>query len=50
MAEAFYAYWGAKDFRKADGIFDRALKIAPNNVHALSGKAFIPYICSHWRI
>jgi len=41
LSEAFYHYWGFRDFRTADGFFDRALKVAPNNVHALSGKAFI---------
>jgi len=41
LAEAFYHYWGFRNFRKADGFFDRALKVAPNNVHAVSGKAFI---------
>ena len=41
LAEAFYAYWGFNDFRKADRLFDRALGVAPNNIHALSGKAFI---------
>ena len=41
LAEAFYYYWGFQDFRRADGLFDRALKAAPNNVHAVSGKAFI---------
>ena len=41
LAEAFYHYWGFRDFRKADTIFDRALKAAPNNVDALAGKAFI---------
>ncbi len=41
LAEAFYYYWGFRDFRTADGIFDQALKVAPNNIHAVSGKAFI---------
>ena len=41
LAEAFYYYWGFSDFRKADDLFDRALKVAPNNIHAVSGKAFI---------
>lgn len=41
LSEAFYYYWGFQDFRTADGLFDRALKVAPNDVHALSGKAFI---------
>jgi len=41
LSEAFYHYWGFRNFRKADEIFDRALKVAPNNVHAVSGKAFI---------
>jgi len=41
LSEAYYYYWGFQDFRKADGLFDRALKQAPNNIHALSGKAFI---------
>ena len=41
LSEAFYHYWGLRDFRKADSLFDRALKQAPNNVHAVSGKAFI---------
>ena len=41
LSEAFYHYWGFRDFRKADGFFDRALKVAPNNIHAVSGKAFI---------
>ena len=41
FSEAFYQYWGFQDFGKADRLFDRALKIAPNNVDALAGKAFI---------
>jgi len=41
LSEAFYHYWGFRDFRIADNLFDRALKVAPNNVHAVSGKAFI---------
>lgn len=41
LSEAFYHYWGFRDFRKADAIFDKAIKAAPNNVHAVSGKAFI---------
>lgn len=41
LAGAFYYYWGFQDFRRADELFDRALKVAPNNVHAVSGKAFI---------
>ena len=41
MAEAFYYYWGFGDFRQADALFDKALRVAPNNVHAVSGKAFI---------
>lgn len=41
LTEAFYYYWGFRDFRKADDLFDRALKVAPNNIHAVSGKAFI---------
>lgn len=41
LSEAFYNYWGIGDFRVADGIFDRALKVTPNNVDALAGKAFI---------
>lgn len=41
MSEAFYHYWGLRDFRGADRLFDQALKLAPNNVDALAGKAFI---------
>ena len=41
LSEAFYNYWGIGDFREADRIFDRALKVTPNNVDALAGKAFI---------
>lgn len=41
LSEAFYYYWGFRNFRKADDLFDRALNVAPNNVHAVSGKAFI---------
>lgn len=41
LSDAFYHYWGFRDFRTADGLFDKALKIAPNNVDALAGKAFI---------
>jgi len=41
LSEAFYYYWGFRDFHKADEIFDHALKVAPNNVQALAGKAFI---------
>lgn len=41
LSEAFYYYWGFRDFRKADDLFDRALNVAPNNIHAVSGKAFI---------
>ena len=41
LASAFYYYWGFQDFRRADELFDHALKFAPNNVHAVSGKAFI---------
>ena len=41
LSEAFYNYWGISAFREADRIFDRALKVAPNNVDALAGKAFI---------
>jgi len=41
LSEAFYLYWGFRDFRQADALFDKALKAAPNNVDALAGKAFI---------
>ncbi|WP_026942820.1 hypothetical protein [Hellea balneolensis] len=41
LSEAFYYYWGFRDFRKADAIFDKAISAAPNDVHAVSGKAFI---------
>jgi len=41
LAQAFYYYWGFRDFRTADSLFDQALKVAPNNIHAVSGKAFI---------
>ncbi len=41
LSEAFYHYWGFRDFRTADALFDRAISAAPNDVHAISGKAFI---------
>jgi len=41
FSEGFYYYWGYQDFRRADKLFDKALKVAPNNVDALAGKAFI---------
>jgi len=41
LAEAFYNYWGRRDFVRANNGFDKALHIAPNHVEALSGKAFI---------
>ena len=41
ISQAFYAYWGFRDFRTADGHFDKALRLSPNNIDALAGKAFI---------
>ena len=41
LSDAFYNYWGFRDFRKANALFDQSLRAAPNNVHAVSGKAFI---------
>jgi len=39
--DAFYKYWGEGDLRAADAAFDKALTVAPGNVDALAGKAFI---------
>ncbi len=41
FSDGFYYYWGYQDFRRADRLFDKALKVAPNSVDALAGKAFI---------
>jgi len=41
LTEAFLNYWCYRDFKTADQVFDLALKVAPNNVDALAGKAFI---------
>ena len=49
LTEAFYYYWGFRDFRKANEIFNRTLKITPNNVDALAGKAFIARRRGHFK-
>lgn len=41
LAGAFYQYWCLDNFARANDVFDRALNVAPNNVDALAGKAFI---------
>lgn len=41
LSNAFYYYWGFQDFRRANSLFDLALKASPNDIHAVSGKAFI---------
>lgn len=41
LSGAFYNYWCISDFVKANQVFDQALNVAPNNVDALAGKAFI---------
>lgn len=39
-ARGYYHYWGFLDYDRADVSFSRALKIAPNYMDALNGKAF----------
>jgi len=41
LAEAFYLYWGQSDYRAAEATFDKALSVAPGNVDALAGQAFL---------
>lgn len=41
LAEAFYLYWGQSDYRNAEATFDKALSVAPGNVDALAGQAFL---------
>ena len=41
LADAFYLYWGESNYRAAEAIFDRALSVAPGNVEAIAGQAFL---------
>lgn len=41
LAEAFYLYWGLSDYRNAEATFDKALSVAPGNVEAVAGQAFL---------
>lgn len=41
LADAFYLYWGEGDYRKAEATFEKALSVAPGNVDAVAGQAFL---------
>jgi len=41
LAEAFYLYWGQSDYRNAEAAFETALSVAPGNVEAIAGQAFL---------
>ncbi len=41
LANAFYLYWGESDYRGAEATFDKALSVAPGNVDAIAGQAFL---------
>ena len=41
LAEAFYLYWGQSDYRNAEAAFNKALAVAPGNVEAIAGQAFL---------
>ncbi len=41
LADAFYLYWGQSDYRNAEATFEKALSVAPGNVEALAGQAFL---------
>ncbi len=49
IAEAFYHYWGFSQFPAAEIAFDKALAVAPANVDALAGKAFIVRRLGHFK-
>ena len=47
-AMGYYHYWGFRRFDAARAEFDRALQLAPNNIDALSGIAFIHRRLGRW--
>ena len=48
LALGFYYYWGYRRYADASAQFERVLQLAPNNVEALGGLAFIDRRRGRW--
>jgi TolB-like protein len=48
LALGFYYYWGYRRYADASAQFERVLQVAPNNVQALGGLAFIDRRRGRW--
>jgi TolB-like protein/Tfp pilus assembly protein PilF len=48
VALGYYHYWGFHHYDDANAEFKRALQVAPSNIAALSGLAFIARRTGHW--
>jgi TolB-like protein/cytochrome c-type biogenesis protein CcmH/NrfG len=48
VALGYYHYWGFLHYNEASAAFQRALQIAPSNIAAISGLAFIARRTGHW--